>query len=65
MKRAQVQKMKENRLTIRRDEDQGLVSSEEVGQVRHVVPTALLVRVLRSRRDLYKAVHVEEQTQDL
>ena len=29
-KRAQVQGLKESRLTIRGDEDQGLVSSEEV-----------------------------------
>ena len=32
LKRAQVQGLKESRLTIRGDEDQDLVSSEEVGR---------------------------------
>ena len=45
---------KESRITIRRDDDQGLVSSED--KSRHIVPAALLVRVQCYRKDLYKAV---------
>ena len=54
--RAQVQGLKESRLTIRRDEDHGLASSEEVWTSRHIVPIALLVRVRCFWKDLYKAV---------
>ena len=52
--RAQVQRLKESRLTFRGDGDQDHVTSED--KARHIVPTALLVRVQRLRNDLYKAL---------
>ena len=49
--------LKESRLTIRGDVDQDHVDSEEVlDKARHIVPTALLVRVQCFRNDLYKVV---------
>ena len=56
---AQVQRLKESRLIIRRDGDLDPVSSEEVKErpvIYIVVPTALLVRVQRLRNDLYNAI---------
>ena len=50
--RAQVQRMRESRLTITGDGDQDHVAYK----VRHIVPTALLVRVQCLRNSLYKAV---------
>ena len=55
-KRAQVKGLKESRLSIRGDEDQGLVSSEEVWTSPSNSPHRLVSRVLCLRRDLYKAV---------
>ena len=54
-KRAQVQGLKESRITIREDEDRGLVSFEEV-KSRHIVPNALLVIVQCVKKDIYMAV---------
>ena len=54
--RAQVQRLKESRLTIRGDGDKDPVASGGLDKARHIVPTALLVRVQRLRNDLYKAV---------
>ena len=48
--------LKESRPTIRRDEDQGIGYSEGFGKSRHIIPIALLVKLQRSRKDLYKAV---------
>ena len=55
--RAQVQRLKESRLTIRGDGDQDSVASGGgLDKALHIVPTVLLVRVQRFRNDLYKAV---------
>ena len=50
---SQVQELKESRLTIRGDEEHILLFSREVWTGPGIVPTALLIRVQHSRRDLY------------
>ena len=54
--RAQVQRLKEFLLTITEDEDQGLVSSEEVWTSPLYSSQRLVSQSQRSRKDLYKAV---------
>ena len=54
-KRAQVQGLKEARLAIRWDEDQGLVSWG-LEKSRHIVPTTFLVRKQCFRDNMYKVV---------
>ena len=51
---AQVKRLKESRLSFRGDGDQDPVTCED--KARHIVPTALVVRVQRLRDDLYNAV---------
>ena len=54
--RAKAHGLKESRPTIRRDEDQGIGYSEGFEKSRHIISIALLVKLQRSRKDLYKAV---------
>ena len=57
--RAPVRKPKESQLTIRGDWDQdpaALMRCRRLDKARGIVPTAFLVKVQRSRNDLYKAV---------